>query len=223
MAFDSAAPIRIHKATLLTANEYAARQAEAEDIRVAKSEAERITEAAQAEAARIVADAQARADELDAEMRRIADQELGRFVETHAIDEAARAVQQVLETSSAMKSDFDALGPWFSDFVETALERITGELPKRKLWAGIIREGLKDSRERWSLTLRCHPKLVDLMNEVLEEDDKLAEAIVAVEGDRDLPREACYLVSKKGVLDISVKTQVKTLVRAIEYMTETPQ
>lgn len=220
MAFDVSSSIRIHQGKIISADDYAARLADAAEVKAAQSDAVRIREEAEAEARRIIDAAQGRADEMDAEMRRIADQELGRFVETHAIDEAAKAVQEVLETAHRLRADFDQMTPWFGGFVQAAMEKITGELPRKKLWSGVVREGLKEQRERWDLKLRCHPALVDLMNEVLAEDDKLSEAITLVEGDRDIPRGTCHLVSKKGVLDISVKTQVKTLCRAIENMME---
>lgn len=186
-------------------------------IAEAQEKAQAIRARAEAEADEIIAAAHARADDMDRELREIADEQLLRFVDTNAIDEAARAVQRTLSEAHRIAADFDAVTPWMTEFVKAALFRITGEMPREELWTAVIQQALSDVRERWDLKLRCHPTRVNLFTGIIKNSKDLSETISLVQPDRDLDVDDCLLVSANGVLDISISTQIVTLLLAIEH------
>lgn len=206
----------IHDAQILTAATFGAMQAEKIDTVAAQTEAERILAEARAEAEAIVAEAEAKAADVQEDLKLIADESLMKFVDTQAIDRVAQAVQQTLDEAQKVRDDFDAFTPWLRDFVTTAVTRITGQQPPEKLWGDVLTQALVDVRDRWDIVLRCHAACAPLFTHLLDQNPKLAGQIREVQIDRTLREDEVHLVTAKGVVDLSIATQVETVLRTID-------
>lgn len=205
---------------VIPAKTFAAEQASVREAAQAQSDAARILEDAHAEAARIVEAAQARADDMDRDLQAVADAQLAKFADERAVDEMAIAVQAVLQTGIELRRDFDAFTPWMRSFVVQAVERITGTLPAEMLWSGLIHKSLVDIRDRWNLVILCHPERVTLLTEIIAVDAALSDAVKGVQPNRDLGLDECLIQSANGMTDISLKTQLVTLMLALEKLAE---
>lgn len=211
--------LRIVQASVIEASAYQQSLRNGEQASGARSEASRILAEARAEAELIVAAAEQRAQQTEMHLQQISDETLMRFVNTDAVEETALAVQKLLEEASKVRADFDAFAPWMTAFVKATVARITDQIAPDDLWDGVVSQALVDIRDRWNIVLRCHPSRESLFRAMKNrETGALAELINDLEVDRNLRCDECHLVTSKGVVDISVSTQVASVLRALDQM-----
>lgn len=208
--------IKLFSGRVITQESFSERQRSSTAAIEAADEAVKILADAHAQAEVILDDARNRAVQEEIKIRQIANDELSHFVDTGAIDRAADAVRDIIKDGQKMRSDFVAFTPWMQDFVQATVQRITGAMPPADLWRGLISQALLDVRDRWDLVLRCHPQHVALIKSVIAADPSLKSAFQDVRGERSFEADKCLIESASGVIDISIPTQIVTLMFALE-------
>jgi len=212
--------VTVHEAQILTADAYTALQTQKTEVTAAHDEAAEILAQARAQAAAIIADAEANAAQLETDVEQIADTTLLRFMDTHAIDEAADAIRHTLREAQRLRYDFEAFTPWMREFVVNAVARMTQQLPPEEMWEGVLSQALMDIKDRWTLVLRCNPSYAPFFTSLVKNSPSLAGHITAVQVDRDRKEEEVHLVSASGVVDVSIPTQVDTVLRVFSEVAE---
>ncbi len=210
--------LKVFSGAVVKAQDYHAQIAQKEQDAQDEKQAQDIIAAAKLRAAEIIAEAETRAAARDAELTQISDEVLQRFMNEHAIDDAARAVRYMVDLTARVREDFEDMSPWFRPLVRGAVEQIIGQMPEAEVWTGLVEQSLNEVRDRWELVLRCHPSRQAMLTELVASSDTLARAIREVQGDRDLSPLDCFLVSGQGVLDIGIETQLETFLRTVEMM-----
>lgn len=193
-------------------------QAALDVLAAAEARAAEIIALAEAQATQIEEAAHARNAAREAELQQVSDEALSRYLDTTAIDHAARAVQEMLDQSARIQHDFNDMAPWFRPLIRKAIEQIIGQLPEETVWTGLVEQALNEVRDRWDLVLRCHPSNQKFLTDVIEGSETLSRSLREVQGDRSLTVEDCFLVSGQGVLDIGLPTQLETFLRAAEAL-----
>lgn len=223
--------LTVHTAQVLTAEDYTALQGRKSETEAAQSEAERIlaeahaqAESVQAEAearaAAIVAEAEEKAAQLETDIRHIADASLERFVDTQVIDHAAEAIRHTLKELQKLRLDYEAFTPWMREFTLATIQKMTQHMPPETVWEGVLNQALMDTKDRWNLVLRCHSSYAKLFNSLVKTSPTLAGHISAVQVDRTLKEEDVHLVTANGVIDVSIPTQVDTVLRVFSEVAE---
>ncbi len=203
------------RAKRLIRQDFEKRVAESSVISDARREADRIIAAAKAEADRVKAEVDAAWEAHESKMRSLADDQLMTFVDASRIEKSAKAFVDLLSTSRKVQSDFDDMSPWLHDVILTAVRQIIGDLPATERWQAVLGEALKSVRDRWDLTVRCHPGAVATIETLLAKDSEFFKSIQEVQADPGLAEEACLLVGANGILDLGVETQLQSLSEAI--------
>ena len=177
----------------------------------ARGEAERILAEAREAAEAIRAAAQAEAEARTRTLRRVADEELRRFVDAEALSRNAEALADVLRAAAEIRRGFEALTPWVVALVEASLRRILGALAPEDAAGRIVAAAVADLRLREGLALRVAPEDLTTLRAARAAHPERFEAVVAVVADAELPPGALVLDGAGGLVDVSLEAQLGRL------------
>lgn len=212
--------VRLYAGRVIPAKQFTAQRQNEAEVVASRETAADIVAKAEARAQDIITAAEARAVDIEASVKQIADDQWIRFVDVDAVDQAARALQTMISTSTTIRADFETFTPWMQSFVQDAVTRIIGAVPPATMWSGLLHQSLSDIQDRWSLVLRVHPSHATLLKAVIQADPILKDAFKDVHPDRNLEKDDCLIEGSQGVTDVSLKTQIGALLMALEDAVE---
>lgn len=172
--------------------------------------ADDILAAAREEASDIRAALAAEADALEARLEAESEACADRAAEKLASRQDATAFEAALQQVAAIADDYRRLEGWLADAIVAGVSGILADLPAQDRWAGLISRTLQQTRERWQMTLQCHPDDFAVLQAVAREAG-FADAISAVERDAVITPGVCYLKGNADYFELDLKAQVAAL------------
>lgn len=183
----------------------------AEDIlAAARQEAGDILAAARQEAGDIRAALAAEADALEARLEAEAEKCAERTTQKLASRQNATAFDAALQQVAAIAEDYRKLDGWLADAIIAGVSSILADLPAEDRWAGLISRTLQQTRERWQMTLQCHPDDFSVLQAVAREP-RFVEAIKAVERHAEITPGVCYLKGNADYFELDLHAHVEAL------------
>jgi flagellar biosynthesis/type III secretory pathway protein FliH len=179
-------------------------------IAFASIEADRITSSAKAKAAAM----EQRFDSAAAEIAERAAAEME--TKQHALD-AHSAMAQV----TAIAADYATLEKWISDTIMSAVRSILADMAPQERCIGMIKTALAKTKERWNLSLSCHPDDYAMVLGAVAQGD-FETAISKIQRDPSIERGVCYLKSEKDHFELNIETQLVALHKQIDLTFAAP-
>lgn len=181
-----------------------------------RSEAEKYIAQAKAEAENLREIVAAEENRLGARLQTISDAELKQFIDVEAIERSAEAFAAILTEAARIRTDFEALEPWLSGLVETALRKIIGTFDDADLVSRIVREGMAEMDPRDTITIRVHPGSLPATTEAMARFTDRFAAVGDVGADAGLAPGQIFLEGRGGFVDVSIETQLSALISGLQ-------
>lgn len=148
--------------------------------------------------------------ELDA-LRTEADGAAAAHINSRKSEELLAEITKLQSLGVRLDEDFDAIEGWLVDLVVTATQRIIAILPPTDVTLGLVRQGIRETRQRWSLEVRAHPDdLADIRALLLAQKSDFPE-IENFTPNSDLARGGLQIGTFGGVREISLDVQIDVL------------
>ncbi|MDR2200607.1 MAG: HrpE/YscL family type III secretion apparatus protein [Puniceicoccales bacterium] len=186
----------------------------------ANQESAQIIAAANAKSKAILDEALEKRNEIFEEAKRYYENEAKRgYADGYATGKAKMA-QQLVEIAAKNSENFKQLEGSIVGLVLKALQRIMGDLDKRELIVGVVRQALKTVKNQREATLKVSPQDSQTVRDHLEEI--LADGAVdylEVTADSRLKAGTCILETDVGVVDASLDVQLESIGNAFKKIT----
>lgn len=111
---------------------------------------------------------------------------------------------------AAIADDYASLETWITKTIMSAVEAIVTGLPQTEHWTGMIRKALDQAKERWNLSLVCHPNDYEAVTSAIKEAE-FSTAITFVHRDRTLTEGICYLKGNEDYFELNLSCQTAAL------------
>lgn len=188
----------------------------ADDI-IAKAErrADDIIAFASVEADRIIASAKARKEALEKRIENGATEIAERATQKLEAKQKALEAQSAMAQITAIAADYAALESWITETLMTALRHVIADMAPPDRCIGMIRVALAKTKERWDLSLSCHPQDYDMLLAAVAQGEFEA-AISKVQRDPSIAPGTFYLKSEKDHFELNIEAELAALHEHIE-------
>ncbi len=193
---------------------------EFEEVTACLSAAKREMVAREAEAdARFAAreaDLQAREADLAARIEEVERLGYANTLRQKQAEANAEAAVRIIDEVGRIRAEFEALTPWLTELVGTAMRRIAADLAPSDLIATIVAAAVAERAEQDRLMLRIATEDQTAMAALLAEHPERFAAISKLQPDAKLAPGAMILEGQGGFTDIGVEAQIDAVLTRIE-------
>ncbi len=144
-------------------------------------------------------------------IRTISDEELKAHLDLDTLRNNAAVFAGAMESITAMKRDFDAIQPWLTRLVEDSLRRIIGTLDAEETVARIVAQAAREIDPGQHSVVRAGTRAFVELREAQVRYPRYFEGIAAIQPDASLDENAIFLECPIGITEISLDTQIDTL------------
>lgn len=179
--------------------------------RDAMSEARAMIEVARRETSKLREMAEAEKARRKAVMVATADKALADFLDGKRVERDARASAALLSDAASVRQDFDALIPWLTDFLRTAVGRLVGEIGEEEVFSRLVVQGVADLKRSRGIALVVHPDTLARVEAARVQFPDRFSAVERVTPDGSQPRDRLLLEGDGGFVDLSLDVGVDAL------------
>ena len=181
----------------------------------AQAEAQMLLDDLRLEAERIVADTERRACALDLRIERQAEETAEKAAQKYQLKQNAMDAKALLSQAAIIADDYANLKGWLSQAVHTGVERVVGAMPRSEQWANMINQALSETKQRWELTLVCHPSDFETLHAIID-GDQFNNAVAEVRRDPSMRVGVCCLQGSDTFAELSVECRLAALKQELD-------
>jgi type III secretion protein L len=124
---------------------------------------------------------------------------------------------KIMDTVMASVEYLEKLEGDLANIVEEAVKKIIGDMPSEKVAVGLVRKALTMMRDDRRVVVRVAPGDEEAVRKELQgASGEAAASFLDVRADGRLSKGDCILESELGVVEASLKTQLKNLSQALK-------
>jgi flagellar biosynthesis/type III secretory pathway protein FliH len=208
---------QVLRATYMPAAEFEAVFGEENSV---QSEARRLIDEAQKVAADLCRAVEREHAAIDQRLSEISKSELEAFLDKERIAYEAEAFAALLDASAQVKRGFDALQPWLSKLVETAVTRIIGSFDDDELIARLVAEGIREIDPGQHVALRVAPDCLGRVTAAKQALPQRFAAVASITADPALGPGEMLLDSAGGFVEITLRAQIDAVMSCVTAKSE---
>lgn len=145
----------------------------------------------------------------------ISDEELKKFLDVETVRKKAAVFTEMLDQMAAMQKEFNELKPWLVALVEQSVRRIIGTLDDLDVITRIVVRAANEIDPGRCNTVRAGSRAAFGLREMQRLYPERFRGVSAIHTDSTLDADAIFMECSLGITDISLDTQITTL---LEYM-----